>query len=412
MDQDDRGLAFPLEQCWIAGLFLAGLIIALGTVWAFQKGAHDFAVFHAAWSMVLGGRGLGIYDPAALPDRFLYAPGFAWLLSPLALLPRHWALGLWCLAKAAAIGLVVRELGRTAAGSPRAGLGLAAGALLLVARPLLIDLEYGQVNIFILALAVWALSSHFDRARSAWADVASWALLAFAAVTKVFPLPLLLVPWLVDGPKLARERIAIFAGVAIALLVPLVSLPLAQLPELYARWVHALMAKGLPLESHNQSFIALLHHFFSGEPTFVLAEGLPPLPFGAQVFSNQGLALLSFAWTFLAIGAVVTWILRGPRHEEARWSAVLIALVIVPSHLIWKPYFVLGLPVAVVFLRRDRTVWLPLVIFFAMNLSGFDFMGHRMGALLEAAAVMFLAHLVLIARAAVSQRESKNFLAA
>ena len=73
-----------------------------------EHGAPDFTVFYTAWHLVLEGRGAEIYRES--PDRFLYAPGFAWLLSPLAWLPRSAALAIWCFAKAAVAGLTPEVL--------------------------------------------------------------------------------------------------------------------------------------------------------------------------------------------------------------------------------------------------------------------------------------------------------------
>jgi len=85
----------------LLGLGLTGMVVGLGTGWAFQRGGLDFDVFHAAWKLVLSGQPSEIYRSS--PDRFLYAPGFAWLLSPLGLLPRGAALAIWCLSKAAVL---------------------------------------------------------------------------------------------------------------------------------------------------------------------------------------------------------------------------------------------------------------------------------------------------------------------
>jgi hypothetical protein len=129
-------------------LALASLVTAVGTLWAFQKGASDFSVFLAAGKLVLTGQGMDIY--ARSPDRFLYAPGFAWLMAPLAFLPRELALALWCFAKAAVVGGVIARGLRVRAGQ----IALAAWAVVLLARPVLIDFQYGQVNLFILGAGV------------------------------------------------------------------------------------------------------------------------------------------------------------------------------------------------------------------------------------------------------------------
>ncbi len=155
----------------IAGAGLAALVIAVGTAWAFERGAKDFSVFYEAWRLVLTGHGSDIYRVS--PDRFLYAPGFAWLLSPLGLLPRNISLLIWCLMKAAVVAFVALSFGGTLE---------SLWAVVLLARPLLIDFQYGQVNTLILGACVAALMSHHSRSQSHVKDTALWGLCSIAAI--------------------------------------------------------------------------------------------------------------------------------------------------------------------------------------------------------------------------------------
>jgi len=396
----------------LLGVVLAGLLVATGTLWAFQRGGNDFGVFYHAWQLVLEGRGAEIYHVS--PDRFLYAPGFAWLLAPIALLPKGVALALWCLAKAAVIGFIIREFPSKLTRESLPALGLGAWGVVLLARPLLIDFEYGQVNSFILGACVWALLGHFDRSRPGFLDGLKWFALSVAAVAKIFPLPLLIVPWLSllpwarfkgdDSPIMRRryriERMGSVLGFAAVFLVPFFSEGGAGGWQLLQGWRMALIARGLPLESHNQSFTAFLYHFFSGRPTPVIAEGGAQLFFGFSSLSADAIAWTSAVWVVLSCGLLLYWISRIREKGPLPWIAGAIGLLIIPSHLVWKPYFVMGIPAAILLLHRLGSSRLGLLGIFALfaliNLTGFDFIGHRMGAAFEAASTLLWAHLLIL----------------
>ncbi len=397
-----------------AGIIGASALVTLGTFWAFDRGAHDFDVFYSSWRLVLQGRGMNVYQET--PDRFLYAPGFAWLFVPLAWLPFQAALAVWCFAKAAVVGYVVREFGDLSA---EAGLdrfvriGLTAWGVILLARPLLIDFQYGQVNLFMLGACVWALAGHFRRAdhesESAWHFI-RWFLLAITAMAKLIPLPLLAVPWVVatgvPRRKLNWERAGSIAGVLLILTLPMISLGPSSMPALIEEWRKALISRGFPMESHNQSFGAFLWHYFSGVPTRVAAEGMHPLSLGAPLLSEKTIAFLSYAWSMLAAGAVVAWILLGSRRSPLCWIAVAVALLILPSHLVWKPYFVMCLPLAMIAVQSVRgslkSMAALVALFVVINLSGFDVLGHALGARIEAASFLLWSELVLLSIVAVS----------
>ncbi|MGZ3688358.1 MAG: glycosyltransferase family 87 protein [Bdellovibrionota bacterium] len=389
----------------IAGIVGVALIIGTGTFWAFTRGANDFQVFYAAWKLALSGWGSELYS--ATPDRFLYAPGFAWLFSPIALLPKSQALAFWCLAKAFALGLVLRKLASHLRYSRQLwSLGVACWGLILVARPLLIDFQYGQVNSFILAFAVWALLGHFDRHQPYWVDFGRWFLLGIGAVAKLLALPLLVVPWAVTHgifrKRLQLERVGSIAGFAITLGIPLLFERGHGTWVLFRHWQEALIAKGLPLESHNQSFIAFLFHYFSGAPTHIIADARS-MAFGVNWLSSDTILLLSSAWTLLTLGFALGWLVSGSNKAPLRWVAVAIGLLIVPSHLVWKPYFVTSLPLAVLAVHqtiRNRSAWgwaLLVFLFTMLNLTGFDFVGRDWGAHFEAASLFLLMHLCLLA---------------
>lgn len=399
----------------LAASGLAGLIVALGTFWAFTRGAHDFDVFHSAWRLVLEGKPEALYQFQNMPDRYLYAPGFAWLLAPLGLLPRNAALALWCLAKAGVIGLLVQALGGALRSPVAASL-----AVVFIARPLLIDFQYGQVNVFILGACVWALLTHVRGDSRPWQEALAWAALGACALAKVFPIPLLVVPWLLGSgrAKLWRERAGSIAGFLLVMFLPLVSPGspggLAGLLERNQEWRAALIAKGLPMESHNQSFAAFLYHYFSGEKTHVIGLGMYPVDLGGVSWLDpSGISLLSIAWLLIAGGILAGIVLSWERWNPLRWLAVVTGLLIVPSHLVWKPYFVMALPAAALALRdilsAGSAPWstragtraaLVAVTFLALNFTTSDFLGDYLGARAEAASLLLFAHLALLVLAA------------
>lgn len=388
----------------LLGLLVASLVVTIGTFWAFEKNAPDFTVFYTAWKLVADGRGAEIYGNS--PDRFLYAPGFAWLLSPLGWLPRSAALAIWCFAKAAVVGFIVREfqpLRRAHDIAPIVSAGLGAWGVALLARPLLIDFQYGQVNTLILGVCCWALLGHFSKGEGGAWDFVRWFVLGFAAIAKVFPLPLLVVPWFVAASiprsRLRAERAGMVAGIVVTLAIPVVSLGVPGAWALLVEWRGALISRGLPFESHNQSFSALLHRWLSGELVHVVSLGMEPVRMGWNLLSGQTLRLLSLAWVAISAGALLTWLTIAKRPEPRRWVAVTAAILILPSHLVWKPYFVMFLPVGVLLageaMEGIQASWRKYVLFAvsfaAMNLVGFDLLGADWGARIEAASSMLWA---------------------
>ena len=305
------------------------------------------------------------------------------------------ALGLWCLLKAALLGLALREYG-----------AFAFVALLWVIRPLGIDFRYGQVNSLILGVSIWALLSHFNSKARPAESFFKFALLGVCALTKIFPLSLLVVPWLpvslqsgVDRQKIRWERWGTFAGVALIFVLPVIFVGFGSAVELHRNWFLALIAKGLPLDSHNQSFTAFLHRYFSGVPTHVISEGPVPVQMGGAWLGTKAISSLSWSWSLLTFGALLAALLVFHQLSPLTAVALLLGLMTLPSHLVWKPYFVFLFPVIVQVLKLAKTWGRRFVligVFVAINLSGFDWMGRKWGPRFEAASVFLWAEVVLL----------------
>ena len=404
-----------------AGILAASLVIAVGTAWALIRGGNDFAVFHHAARLVWEGRGREIYSNS--PDRFLYAPGFAWVLSPFGALPRELALSLWCFLKAGVLGAwfvaLARRVVRSYSGVENAlfvrswirslGFGLACLSLFYLARPVLIDFTYGQVNLLLLVVAWYALAAHLEESPESNSrgplirDGVLWLLLGFCAVVKLFPLLLAPVPWLVRSgkskPKLWTERISFLVGGGIALGIPAVTIGFPGLFQLLLDWKAALIARGFPLESHNQSVPALIEHWFSGRSTAVMALGGQSINTTFWMVPEQMRWAAARAWSLLSVGLLFSLYIQSSIRDSMRWIALVLGLVVLPSHLVWKPYFVFGLPLAFELVRHSVlrfgaafAVWV-IFLFVAINLSGFDWVGHKWGAIFEASGILLWGHL-------------------
>jgi hypothetical protein len=107
------------------------------------------------------------------------------------------------------------------------------------------------------------------------------------------------------------------------------------------------------------------------------------------------ISMLSIAWSLIGLGVLFAWILKGSVGDPLRWVAVAIGLLFVPSHLIWKPYFVFGIPGAMV-LAFSSQYWLLGIAFVLINLTGFDIIGGFWSGHLEAASLFLWVHLTLM----------------
>jgi hypothetical protein len=386
--------------------FLSLGVLALGIFWSLTRGAPDYRVFDEAGSLVLSGRFMAIYSET--PDRFLYAPGFAWIFSPLSRIGTTAGLVFWGLFKASVLIHAFLLLGRELESRFRIHRSQALWGLVVCARPLLIDFQYGQVNSLMLGAAVGAAMSFVCQEPERKTTLFYWMLLAWVGVAKLYVLPVLALIYL---PSTWRNRswdsirLAVVGMIASILLLPLIQVSIDQWETLYREWVLAIQTRGIPLETHNQSFFAFLERAFGGVPAHVVALyasrdfGLGP------ILSFDQIQKTAVALSFVMMALMIWILLRHSRGPIA--MSVLVALLVLPSHLVWKPYAIFAAPVASVIaawafgaLREPKRIhWGRWMILFAgfclMSLSTINLLGAEGIARFEGYSGLYWTHLAM-----------------
>ncbi len=227
-----RDKAALARLAWGAiALYLGGLAIASAL-----RYQGDFAIYYRAGQRVWLGASL---YPAKEGDRFLYAPVFALLFAPLSLLPRPAAQVLWFIPNALALLALIRGAGRMLFGAQRRlPAALVVLPTLFCARFIDNNVEHGQLDLLVLALAVWAIVKARENRFAA-----AGALLAPALLSK--PLALSGALYL-----LATRRwcAIVFAGLFVAVLLVLPALflgPRRAAAETagYVRAVHSMTSR-------------------------------------------------------------------------------------------------------------------------------------------------------------------------
>lgn len=355
----------------IAGLsnsVSAGFYAVILTVAIFPKAWKldfpDFKVFYSAARHALR-------DPENIyklsPDRYLYPPSTSILLAPFALTEYwHWHAALWhCL-----LGILIFLLARR---SPQALL-----ACLLLTRYLLVSLGYGQINLLVLALMLCS-QLLLDTGRQKSAGVI-WALVASL---KVYPLVL--------GAEFAlRKRwlgIVTFTLTIVGLLaLPFLFFGASLGKDLYQQFLAGLAGKGLPLHSHNQSFVALFSRICTKEAFELHGVGWTQwgfFPIGALpariAASFVGFALAIFSW----------W--RARKLDTGYLSAAAFSILFL-SHIVWKDYLLfLYFPLVEILGNRGisfrKKTWGACLFLAMVTFSSADFAGPRRAALFDAASI-------------------------
>ncbi|MBL7715469.1 MAG: DUF2029 domain-containing protein [Bdellovibrionales bacterium] len=378
--------------------FTVLVIFSVGSIQGFQLGAPDFRVFLAAGEHVWNGQPQLLY--VVSPDRYLYAPGFAWFLSLLA--PLGFVAGFWFWT---ALKIVLTPVALVMLSKRlKAGLSIAILTLLTVARPILIDLRYGQINLLVLLSLIFAVLGFSDwirGERKKWV-LPVWIAVSVFAVAKLYALPILLIPYFWHFLSPTRRNLSriypFFFATAVPFLftvfLPVFAMGFEKGWALLVQWLAALQDKGFPMETHNQSFLAFVARQFTGKSAHVVGLYQEINSTWIAWVGDVQLKMIGLAWVLLTMGLILAKLFAYAREpDRLRIALLTIGILILPSHLVWKPYFVFALPLA--FLAWVRAPMMALVATVLLNLSGFSILGLWWGPRLESASILFWAMLIL-----------------
>jgi hypothetical protein len=332
----------------------------------------DLAVYLTAGRRFLAGEAL--YRASDLHYQFKYAPSFAALVAPVAALPDALARPLWYAATAAAVALALHLARHVVAGAPpRAWLVAAALTLPLFAR----ELELGQVNVFMLVLALAA-----TLALRAGHETRAGALLGLAVHVKL-PALVLLVPLALRPRPPARVFAATFATLAALAVLPALRYGPDGFAAQLADWATSLAAStpGLAHNADNQSWWAVTTRWFAAPSA------------AAAVFA----VLVAAAFAALSFAA--------RRRDDAVQVSLALVLMSLLSPLGWHYTHLTALPalaVAAARLRRDRaSIALAAVIVATFGLVHYELLRRTlyyaaMGAGVRSLGATALCALVLV----------------
>lgn len=373
-------------------LSLVVLLFAVGLWHGYTRGGQDFRVFDTAARFVLEGQWSALYREG--PDRFLYTPGFAILFSPISLFEPSVSHAIWLLLLTISFTLSMRML------SNRYGILPVSIAILFSMRSIWIDLRYGQVNLLILSVAIWALlsfSKPSSGTRSERLVFLSWMALGVAAISKLYPLALLAIPFFrFQKGKWERKNLLALGGATLGSVMVL-ALPFifaqGEGSFLFREWLDALGRRGFPTDTHNQSFLAFLHRMFSGENFYSLTLGGVPLQMDIFTLSPSTIHAIGLVFS---LGIAVFFIKSIRKMEDEDLSSFLaLSLCFLPAHLIWKSYFLLALPLVALVAKgkyRNSVIVLGSLLVFCSN----EFLSPVAAAWIEAGSVFLWAHLAII----------------
>jgi hypothetical protein len=345
---------------------LFALLLALVTVKkARSLESPDFKVFYTAARHAL-------VDPENIyrlsPDRYLYPPSTAILLTPFAFTENYSAHQWQWHGLLAAMLFLLCSVSSAA---------LAATVLLV--RYLAITFSYGQINLVVIGLLA-GVGWLGEKGR--WS--VSGALWAMATSLKVYPA--VLAPLFLPRSRWLGLAGAFLCGLFL-LALPFVVFGFSLGGQLYREFFGALEAKGLPLHSHNQSIAAFLLRVFTAQEFYLHAVG--PARWGVLDLSP---AFLRGAALCLGAGlAALSW-LRAGRAGFSGQSALSAASfsVLFLSHIVWKDYLLfLYFPLREIFGRLPkRQRWLVGGAFLALvTFSSPDIVGHPLSTRLDAACI-------------------------
>jgi hypothetical protein len=305
-----------------------------------------------------------------------YLPAFAILAIPLALVPITAAKGLWFMASAASIGvLLARSLALLPERRKPAWL-LASVTFIAMAKFYGHELVLGQVNLLFAAVLVEAV--HFTRRGR---TVLAGALVALAVVIK--PYAIIFVPWFAAS-RLPAAWAAAIAGLAAALVLPSAVYGWEGNLALHRDWWRTVTESTAPnlLNPDNVSLAAMYAKWFGAGPA------------AAWLAVGTSAALLGLAGVIVARRRDV----GSPAGLEA---GLLLTLIPLLSPQGWDYVFLVSTPAVVYLVNYEgdlsrparAAVWIALG---TVAFSLYDVMGRRAYAAFMAASAISVCYLAIV----------------
>jgi hypothetical protein len=346
-----RAALAPSGRRWFA-VALVVLFLGLGVKYSFKALANRSAFDR--WRPQVQAMEQGI----DISERFNYPnpPVMALVLEPLTRLPPLWGALAWFYLKVAMALLALRWVFQMVADAGRPFPAWAQGlAVLLSLKPIIDDLQHGNVNLFILFLVVASLAA-YRRGR----DVLAGVVLGLAVACKVTPA--LFVPYFV-WKRSWRALAGCALGLALFLwpgFVPALRLGWdgnqRQLASWYRDMVRPFILEGKVTSEHNnQSLPGLVARLATHSPSFVTYPDNVWTP--ARYDNRLDLSPAQARWLVkgcMALFALlIVWCCRTPTAPRGGWrlaaefSLVLLGMLLF-SERTWKHHCVtLALPFAV-----------------------------------------------------------------
>ncbi len=404
------------------------LVVVAAVHYGFKAAESGSAIVRWRGLIELLVQGKNVYNEPGVDGSFPNPPLAAIVLRPFTMLPPVPSALLWFAVKVALAAASVYWSVRLATGDEfRLSTPAIAALIVLVSRPLLSDLEHGNINILILFLvtaALWAFRHGRD----------DGAGLAIALATAFKATPALFIPYFAYKRQWRVVAAALAGLVLFLMIVPGLVLGFERNLWLLRSWCGAMvwpyvLDGQIETLQTNQSLAAVLMRLFTDSPAIEWSSGATER---TNLLSlDRSVVVQALKASIVAILGVVAWLARTPTADRRDWrlaceySLVCIAMLLI-SERSWKHHFVIMvLPYAVLVAYCGRStcsaqvrrlIWSALAVALVLmastssELGGWlaDGVGHKYaqayGAFAGSAIVVFIAIGSLLLQRAIPQR--------
>ncbi len=164
--------------------------------------------------------------------------------------------------------------------------------------------------------------------------------------------------------------------------------------SLYASYPGQLQSKGLPIYTHNQSFAALLHRFFSGDSFRSFSVGMV----NWTIFTISKPTLQLIATSLGILLSSIAWLKAHKRKLDLDYASATCFSILFLSHIVWKPYFIFLLPALMQVLLTSRSIGsrIGLSLFLILGpLSSPDIWGVKNSRIFDGISIHLMATIIL-----------------